>query len=150
MIRSPIDGIVQNLAYNTIGGVVRPGEVIMEIVPTGAKLVIDARLNPVDRGYVTLKQPVVVKLSTYDYARFGGLEGHVMMVAPDTSIDDAGEHYFRVLVEVEKTYLGDDADLYRITPGMQATIDIHTGERSVMQFLIKPVLKLKAEAFRER
>lgn len=150
MIRSPIDGIVQNLAYNTIGGVVRPGEVIMEIVPTGAKLVIDARLNPVDRGYVTLKQPVVVKLSTYDYARFGGLEGHVMMVASDTSIDDAGEHYFRVLVEVEKTYLGDDADLYRITPGMQATIDIHTGERSVMQFLIKPVLKLKAEAFRER
>ncbi len=150
MIRSPIDGIVQNLAYNTIGGVVRPGELIMEIVPTGAKLVIDARLNPVDRGYVTLEQPVVVKLSTFDYARFGGLDGHVMMVAPDTSIDEEGEHYFRVLVEVDKTYFGDDPDLYKITPGMQATIDIHTGEKSVMEFLIKPVLKLKSEAFRER
>jgi len=150
LIRSPIDGIVQNLKYNTIGGVVRPGEPIMEIVPTGAKLVIDARLDPVDRGYVTLQQPVVVKMSTFDYARFGGLNGHVMMVAPDTSPDDAGKHYFRVLVEVDKTYLGDNPDLYKITPGMQATIDIHTGEKSIMEFLIKPVLKLKDEAFRER
>ena len=150
MIRSPIAGIVQNLHYNTIGGVVRPGEVIMEIVPTGAKLVIEARLDPIDRGYVTFKQAVVVKLSTYDFARFGGLDGHVMMVAPDTSIDENGEPYFRVLVEVEKTYLGDNPGLYQITPGMRATIDIHTGEKSVMEFLIKPVLKLKDEAFRER
>jgi len=150
MIRSPIAGIVQNLHYNTIGGVVRPGESIMEIVPTDAKLVIEARLDPIDRGYVTFRQTVVVKLSTYDYARFGGLDGHVMMVAPDTSIDENGEPYFRVLVEVEKTYLGDDPDLYQITPGMRATIDIHTGEKSVMEFLIKPVLKLKEEAFRER
>ncbi len=150
IVRSPIDGIVQNLNFNTIGGVVRPGDVIMEIVPTGTQLIIDARLKPVDRGYVTLGQPVVVKLSTYDYARFGGLNGRVAMVAPDTSIDESGEHYFRVMVEVEKNYLGTDPNLYKITPGMQATIDIHTGDKSVMQFLIKPVLKLRDEAFRER
>jgi len=122
----------------------------MEIVPTGASLVIDARLNPVDRGYVTLQQHVVVKLSTYDFARYGGLDGEVIMVAPDTIIDEKGEPYFRVLVKTEKTYLGDDPKLYKISPGMQATIDIHTGEKSVMEYLIRPVLKLKSEAFRER
>lgn len=150
MIRSPINGVIQNMKYNTIGGVVRPGEPIMEIVPTGASLVIDAKLNPSDRAFVAVGQPVVVKLSTYDFARFGGLDGKVTMVAPDTSIDETGEPYFRIFVTTDKTYLGDDPALYQITPGMQATVDIHTGEKSVMEFLVKPVLKLKNEAFRER
>ncbi|NQV48196.1 MAG: HlyD family type I secretion periplasmic adaptor subunit [Rhodospirillaceae bacterium] len=150
MIQSPIAGIVQNMKYNTIGGVVRPGEPIMEIVPTGANLIIDAKLNPTDRGYVTVGQDVVVKLSTYDYAQFGGLDGKVLMVAPDTIIGEDGQPYFRVHVQTDKTYLGDDPDLYKITPGMQATVDIHTGEKSVMEYLIQPVLKLKNEAFRER
>jgi adhesin transport system membrane fusion protein len=150
MVRSPIDGVVQNMKYNTIGGVVRPGEPIMEIVPTGASLVIDAKLNPADRAFVTVDQRVIVKLSTYDYAIFGGLDGKVIMVAPDTIIDEKGEPYFRIFVKTDKIYLGDDPDLYKITPGMQATVDIHTGEKSVMEYLIKPILKLKSEAFRER
>ncbi len=150
MVRSPIDGVVQNMKYNTIGGVVRPGEPIMEIVPTGASLVVDAKLNPADRAFVVVDQRVTVKLSTYDFARFGGLEGKVIMVAPDTIIDEKGEPYFRIFVKTDKTYLGDDPNLYQITPGMQATVDIHTGEKSVMQYLIMPVLKLKDEAFRER
>ncbi len=150
MIRSPIDGVIQNLKYNTIGGVVRPGEPIMEIVPTGANLIIDAKLLPADRAFVAVDQPVVVKLSTFDFARFGGLDGQVTMVAPDTSIDEKGEPFFRIFVQTDKTYLGDDPELYKITPGMQATVDIHTGEKSVMEYLIKPVLKLKDEAFRER
>jgi len=150
LIKSPIDGVVQNMKYNTIGGIVRPGEPIMEIVPTGASLVVDAKLKPVDRAFVTLDQKVVVKLSTYDYAIFGGLDGKVIMIAPDTIIDEQGEPYFRIFVKTDKTYIGDDPTLYKITPGMQATVDIHTGEKSVMQYLIKPVLKLKSEAFRER
>jgi adhesin transport system membrane fusion protein len=150
MIRSPIDGVVQKMNYNTIGGIIRPGEPIMEIVPTGASLVIDAKLNPADRAFVVQKQPVVVKLSSYDYTHFGGLDGHVTMVAPNTSFDKKGEPYFRVLVQTDKNYLGNDPDLYKITPGMQATVDIHTGEKSVMEYLIMPVLKLKHEAFRER
>jgi membrane fusion protein, adhesin transport system len=97
-----------------------------------------------------LDQPVVVKLSTYDFARFGGLDGKVSMVAPDTSIDENGETYFRIFVQTDKTYLGDNPDQYKITPGMQATVDIHTGEKSVMEYLLKPVFKLKDEAFRER
>ena len=139
-----------NMKYNTIGGVIRPGEPIMEIVPTGASMVIDAKLKPADRAFVTVDQRVMVKLSTYDYAIFGGLEGKVTMVAPDTVIDEKGEPYFRIFVKTDKTYIGDDPDLYKITPGMQATVDIHTGEKSVMEYLIMPVLKLKSEAFRER
>jgi adhesin transport system membrane fusion protein len=150
MIRSPIDGVVQKMNYNTIGGIISPGEPIMEIVPIGASLVIDAKLNPADRAFVVQKQPVVVKLSTYDYAHFGGLDGHVTMVSPNTSFDKKGEPYFRVLMQTDKNYLGNDPDLYKITPGMQAIVDIHTGEKSVLEYLIMPVLKLKHEAFRER
>jgi membrane fusion protein, adhesin transport system len=149
-IRSPIDGIVKKLRYNTIGGVVAPGEAIMDIVPTGDKLVIQAKLSPIDRGYVDSGQPALVKISTYDFVRYGGLSGVVSQVAPDASTDKAGAPYFEVVVETDKAYLGDSAGALPITPGMQATVDIHTGTRSVMDYLIKPVLKLRDEAFRER
>ena len=149
-IKSPIDGVVKNMRYNTIGGVVKPGEPILEIVPTGGKLVVEAKLNPTDRGYVNVGQRTVVKISTYDFARYGGLEGHVAQVAPDSSTDEDGTPYFRVIVETDKTYLGKIEGDLPITPGMQATVDIHTGQKSVMEYLIKPVLKLRHEAFRER
>ncbi|MCG8511718.1 MAG: HlyD family type I secretion periplasmic adaptor subunit, partial [Rhodospirillales bacterium] len=149
-IRSPINGIVKNLRYNTIGGVVQPGEAIMEIVPTGERLIIEAKLNPTDRGYVAIGQPTVVKISTYDFARYGGLDGAVTMVAPDTSTDEEGTPFFRVLVETDKTYLGRTTGELPIIPGMEATVDIHTGSRTVIEYLVKPVLKLRHEAFRER
>ncbi len=149
-IKSPIDGVVQNTRYHTIGGVVSPGEPIMEIVPTGENLVIEARLSPMDRGYVREGHPAVVKISTYDFARYGGLEGEVVMVAPDSSTDEQGNPYFRVVVETEKTYLGLQVGQLSIMPGMQAQVDIHTGSKSVVEYLVKPVLKLKHEAFRER
>jgi len=149
-IKSPTDGIVKNMRFNTIGGVIGPAEPILEIVPTGDKLVIEAKLNPTDRGYVTQGQAALVKILTYDYARYGGLEGTVTLVAPDSSTDDDGEPYFRVVVETDRAYLGANEGELPITPGMQATVDIKTGDRSVMDYLIKPVLKLKDEAFRER
>lgn len=149
-IRSPINGIVKNLRYHTIGGVVQAGEAIMEIVPTGERLIIEAKLNPTDRGYVSVGQPTVVKISTYDYARYGGLDGVVTMVAPDTSTDEDGVPFFRVLVETDKTYLGQREGELPIIPGMEATVDIHTGSRTVLDYLIRPVLKLRYEAFRER
>lgn len=149
-IKSPIDGVVKNMRYNTLGGVVKAGEPIMEIVPTGDKLVVDARLNPTDRGYVEQGQRAVVKISTYDFVRYGSLEGVVIQVAPDSTLDEKHNPYFRVVVETEKTYLGDKAGVLPITPGMQATVDIHTGQKSVMDYLVKPVLKLRHEAFRER
>ena len=149
-IRSPIDGIVKKLRYHTIGGVVSPGEPIMEIVPTGDKLVVEARLSPTDRGYVSEGQPAVVKVSTYDFARYGGLAGTVVHVAPDSTTDHDGIPYFRVVVETDRSRLGDEEGKLPITPGMQATVDIHTGTRSVIDYLVKPVLKLRHEAFRER
>ena len=150
MIRSPIDGVVKKMKYSNIGEVVPPGEPIMEIVPKGASLIIDARLNPADRAFVVLNQPAVVKLSAYDYVRFGGLEGQVTMVAPTASIDEKGKPYFRVFVQTYKSYLGNDPKLYKITPGMQATVDIQTGERSLMEFLFTPIMQLKHEVYRER
>lgn len=149
-IKSPIDGVVINLAFTAIGNVVKPGEPIMEIVPTGENLVVEGRMRPTDRGYVAEGQRALVKISTYDFSTYGGLEGIVTLVAADTSTDENGMPYFRVVVAPEKSYLGETEGVLPIMPGMEATIDIHTGQKTVMNYLIKPVMKLKQEAFRER
>jgi len=150
VIRSPIAGIVKNLRYHTIGGIVGPGDPIMEIVPSDETLVIEAKLDPVDIGYVTVGQPAVVKISTYDYIRYGGLDGRVTKVAADADNDSSGRHYYKVIVRTDRAHLGDRPGEYPIIPGMQATIDIRTGDRSVLDYLVTPVLKLRHEAFRER
>ncbi|OAN43063.1 multidrug resistance efflux pump [Paramagnetospirillum marisnigri] len=151
-VTSPIDGIVKNMRANTIGGVVRPGDPIMEIVPLHERLQIDARLSPMDRGYVQTGQRATVKISAYDYTTYGGLEGDVILVAPDTTVPQTpnAQPYYRVVVQTDRAYIGEEAAKRLISPGMQATVEIHTGTRSVMEFLIKPVLKLRHEAFRER
>ena len=92
----------------------------------------------------------MVKISTYDFVRYGGLEGTVIRVAPDAATAERGEPYFPVTVETAKSYLGAEANPLPITTGMQATVDIHTGTRTVIDYLVKPVLKLRGEAFRER
>lgn len=148
-ITSPIDGIVKNLRMNTIGGVVRPGEEIMEVVPVHDRLNIEARLSPIDRGYVEVGQKAVVKITAYDYTRYGGLDGTVTVVDPDTTVSQENQPYYRVIIETNKAALGEH-DEYPITPGMGALVDIHTGQRSVLRYLVTPVLKLQAEAFRER
>jgi membrane fusion protein, adhesin transport system len=150
LVKSPIDGVVKNLRFFTIGGVVGPGDPIMEIVPSGESLIIEGRLNPTDIGYVSVGQRATVKLSTYDYIRYGGLDGTVETVAADTSVDRSGNSFYKVVVRTEKSYLGNIEGSLPIIPGMQATVDIHTGEKSVIDYLITPVLKLKSEAFRER
>jgi adhesin transport system membrane fusion protein len=155
-IKAPIDGIVKNMRYSTIGGVVKPGEPIMEIVPTGDTLVVSAKLDPADRGFVSVGQPAMVKVSTYDYTRYGGLKGIVTLVGGDATTDDQAQgkakskQYFEVIVETEKSYLGKREGELPITPGMQATVDIHTGKKTVMNFFLTPILKMQAEAFRER
>ena len=149
-IRSPITGVVKNMRYTTIGGVVRPGEPILDIVPSEDTLVIEARLNPMDRGFVQAGQPATVKIDTYDYARYGGIDGKVVSVAPDSTVPENAPPYFKVIIETTKPWLGEREDGYLISPGMGATVDIQTGTKSVMDYLIKPVLKLKNEAFRER
>lgn len=149
-IKSPIDGVVTNMNFTAVGNVVKPGDPIMAIVPTGEKLVIESRLRPTDRGYVAEGQKALVKISTYDFARYGGLDGLVVLVAPDSSTDENGLPYFRVVVETDKSWLGVNEGELPIMPGMEATVDIHTGQKTVMDYLVKPVLKLRHEAFRER
>lgn len=149
-IRSPINGVVKNMRYTTIGGVVRPGEAILDIVPSEDTLVIEARLSPMDRGFVQEGLEATVKIDTYDFVRYGGIEGEVISVAPDSTIPDNAPPYFKVVIRTAQHWLGEEEDGNFISPGMGATVDIRTGTKSVMDYLIRPVLKLKHEAFRER
>jgi adhesin transport system membrane fusion protein len=147
---SPIAGVVQNVAVTTIGGVVRPGEPIMEVIPTDDRLIIEASLSPLDIGHVRVGQPAVVKLSTYDYLRYGGLQGRVSHVAANSNVDKSGNQYFKITVETEGSELRSGGSAYGIIPGMQALVDINIGTRSVIGYLLTPVLKLRHEAFHER
>jgi adhesin transport system membrane fusion protein len=149
-IRSPSDGVVKNIRYTTVGGVVRSGDPIMEVVPADDRLVVEAKLSPVDRGYVREGQRAVVKVTAYEFVRYGGLEGKVALIAADSTTESNGTVYFRVVVETDRSHLGDQPGDYPVVAGMQATVDIHTGARSVIDYLVRPVLKLRHEAFRER
>ncbi|MES2538796.1 MAG: HlyD family type I secretion periplasmic adaptor subunit [Pseudomonadota bacterium] len=151
LIRAPIDGVVKNVRYQSAGNVVKPGEPIMEIVPVGEELVIEVNLNPSDRGYVTLNQPALVKISAYDYFRYGGLEGKVTAIAADTDTGTGRneEHFYRVTVSTKRAWLGASPGQFPITPGMVGEVDIKANSQSIFWMLIKPVLKLKHEAFRE-
>lgn len=150
-ITSPIAGVVKNMRVNTIGGVVRPGEPILEVVPTEDRLVVEARINPADIAQVTVGQRAVVKLTAFDFMRYGGLEGKVTQVAADADQDQqTGVWYYRAEVETEKVSFDVEGGAKAIIPGMQAVVEVHIGTKSVIDYLIQPVLKLRHEAFRER
>ncbi len=150
LIRSPVAGIVKNMRYHTIGGVVGAGTPIMEIVPTDEKLVIEARLRPEDVGIVKLGQPVRIKVSAYDYVRFGALTGTLIYVSADSLVDDKGLPYFQVRVKPDKAYLGGKDGELPIRPGMTASVDIRTGSKTVLEYLLKPVIRLRFDALHER
>jgi membrane fusion protein, adhesin transport system len=149
-IVSPIDGVIKNLAFNTVGGVVKAGEPMMQVVPTEETLVIEVNLAPEDRGYVKVGQKALVKVTSYDFIRYGGLDGRVTHISPDSDLDEQGSPYFLVKVATDRSYLGTKEGDLPITPGMQASVDIKTGDKSVMEYLIRPVLKIRYEAFHER
>ncbi len=149
LIRAPIDGVIRNVRYQSTGNVVKPGEPIMEIVPVGEELVVEVSLSPADRGYVSLNQPAVVKISAYDFFRYGGLEGRVTAIAADTDTGKNDEHFYRVTVSTTRSWLGATSGQLPISPGMVAEVDIKANSQSIFWMLIKPVLKLKHEAFRE-
>lgn len=150
VITSPIDGVIKKLNVNTLGGVVQPGEIIMEIVPSGQALLIEAKLDPKERGFIEEGLTALVKVSTYDFVRYGGLDGKVTQIAPDATVDDKGNSFYKVVVETDKNYLGSSESEFPILPGMVASVDIKTGTRSVAEFIVRPVLKLRSEGFRER
>jgi len=150
-ITSPIEGIVKSLQNHTLGGVVQPGATVMDIVPRSENLVIEAKLHPNDIGFVSKGQQVLVKVNTYDYARYGSLRGKVKSISADSLTNEqTGEPYFLVKVLTDQNYLGTNANSFPITAGMQVMVDIKTGEKSVMEYILKPVIMLQHESFRER
>ncbi len=150
VVVSPITGIVKSLRYTAIGNVIQPAEVLAEIVPKGNNLLIEAKLKPIDRGFVAVGQSAKIKIDTYEFSRYGGIDGEVALLSASSTTSQDGITYFEIQVRPEKTYLGDDPDALVISPGMQATVDIHTGQRTVLDFMLKPILKIRDEAFRER
>lgn len=149
-IRSPVNGIVKNMRYHTIGGVIGPGDPIMEIVPADENLVIEARLNPQDVGLVEIGQPARIKVSAYDYTKFGVLNGTLTYVGADSVNDPKGQPYFQVVIKPERSYYGAAPGQWPIRPGMTASIDIRTGSKTVLEYLLKPVIRLRYDTLHER
>lgn len=153
-VRSPVYGIVKQIKTTTIGGVVQPGSDLLEIVPLDDTLLIEAKIRPSDIGFIHPGQKAIVKITAYDFSIYGGLEGVVEHISADTIIDEKTdkkeESYYIVKVRTEKNYLGTEKKPLPIIPGMQATVDILTGQKSVLQYLLKPIIKAKQSALRER
>ncbi|MEE4573011.1 HlyD family type I secretion periplasmic adaptor subunit [Pseudomonas alliivorans] len=147
---SPVRGIVKTLKVNTIGGVVQPGNDLMEIVPLEDNLLIEAKVRPQDVAFLHPGQKAMVKFSAYDYTLYGGLPARLELIGADTVTDDKDNSFYLIQVRTDSNHLGSDSKPLLIIPGMIATVDIITGEKSVMDYLLKPVLKARAEALRER
>ncbi len=153
LLRSPMRGIVNNLSVTTIGGVVRPGEEILQIIPLDEELFVEARVKPEDIAGVRRGQAATVKLSAYDYTIYGTLKGEVKLISADTFKDDRardpdGDPHYKVTLAVDTEHLTARQSELEIRPGMQASVELHTGSKTVLQYLLKPLYKSK-EAFRE-
>ncbi len=150
MVTSPVDGIVQKLFVNTVGGVIKPGGDLVEIVPTDKRLYLEIKIKPSDIAFIRSGAEAKVKISAYDYAIHGGLIGNVVGISPDTITDKKENTFYLIHVETDKNYLGTKEHPLNITPGMMASVDIVTGQKTVMQYILKPILKSKQYVFSER
>ncbi len=146
-IKSPVRGTVKRLLVNTVGGVVQPGKEVIEIVPLDDALILEAQINPKDIGFLRPGQPAVVKFTAYDFAIYGGLSAEVVNIGADTVVDEKGNAFYLVRVRTHKPRLADNLP---IIPGMVAQVDILTGKKTVLSYLIKPVLRAKSNALTER
>lgn len=150
-IRSPVDGIVNTLEVNTIGAYVDPGRVVAGIVPTADTLLIEAKISPRDVAFVRRGQPAIVKISAYDFAIFGGLDGEVTNVSADSIVEkEKGETYYLVQVNTAKSALERNGQSYPIIPGMIASVEIMTGKKTVLTYLMKPINRARSDALTER
>ncbi len=145
-VTAPIDGRINRLLVSTIGGVVQPGQTLAQIVPDDLSIAIDARLSPNDRAKVWPGLESVIKISAYDYTIYGGLKGEVVEISPDALMDERGNPYFRVRVRADASSFGPENP---IVPGMLAEVNILTGSNTVLDFLLRPVRRIKENAFRQ-
>lgn len=149
-LRSPVNGTVQEILVNTVGGVTRPGEDLVRIVPKDDQLIVEARVNPKDRAFIYPGQIAVVKVTAYDFSIYGGLKGEVLDISADTVTDDQGNSFYRVRLRTDEKELKRQGQVLPIIPGMIAQVDILTGQKSVMQYLMKPLIKTLDNAMSER
>ncbi|MGP9558500.1 HlyD family efflux transporter periplasmic adaptor subunit [Psychrobacter sp. AOP7-A1-24] len=152
-LMAPTEGKIKNINVTTIGGVVKPGEIIMQILPTSSDLVIDAKVSPADIAYVKEGQEATVKLDAYDYSIFGAMKGTVNYISPDTLMEktpEGEEPYYRVLIVINGAEFKGRGDEIVIKPGMTASVDIKAMERTVLSYLTKPITKTLSEGLGER
>jgi membrane fusion protein, adhesin transport system len=149
-LRAPLKGIVNRLHVATLGGIVKPGEPIVEIVPADDQLVVEALVLPKDIGFIKLGQRAHVKITAYDYAIFGAMDGRVINIGADAIANEKGEVFYQVRIETQTSAIEALDKKLAIIAGMQAQIDIVTGQKTVLQFLSKPLVAVKENAFRER
>ncbi len=152
-LRSPVDGVVNDVQVTTVGQYVQPGQKIMEVVPLGDKLLVETRVKPSDIAFIKVGDRALVKVTAYDFSIYGGLDGRVVQVSADSIYDEAEKQaYFTVIVETDRAYLNTGSGNSRlpITPGMMTDTQIITGRKSILTYLLKPVLKARSEALRER
>ncbi len=149
-LRSPVNGILNRLMVTTVGGVARPGEAIAEVVPVDDQLVFEAMILPQDIGFVKVGQKARIKISAYDFSIFGAMTGTVVQVSPDVVTNERGESFYVARIETEAPVLLVGERELPVLPGMQAQIDVITGSKTVLQYLSKPVVAVRENAFRER
>ena len=150
-LRSPADGIVNNVQITTVGGFVGAGEEIMQIVPVGDKLLVEARIDPKDIAFIAVGDKANVKITAYDFATYGGLSGEVLQVSADSVYDEVErETYYTVLIETNRSYLTRGGQRLPIVPGMICDVEIITGKKSVLSYLMKPITRGLSEAMTER
>jgi adhesin transport system membrane fusion protein len=152
-VRSPLRGTVKEIKLRTIGGVIKPGEDLMEIVPIEDTLLVEAQIRTSDIAFIRTGQEATVKFDTYDYSIYGGLKATVEFISTDAIEDQSSgkkERYFRVRLRTEKNYLGDESKPLSIGPGYTATAEILTDKKTVLAYLMKPILKARDSAFTER
>ncbi|WP_024955230.1 HlyD family type I secretion periplasmic adaptor subunit [Sulfurospirillum arcachonense] len=150
LVRSPVDGTVQQLFINTIGGVIQPGMDLVEIVPAQDTLLVEAKIKPSDIAFLRPHLDAMVKFSAYDFAIHGGLNGKVTNISADTIKDEKDESYYQVRIKTDKNHLGSEEKPLPIIVGMTVSVDIITGKKTVLDYLLKPILKAKQSALRER
>ncbi len=150
LVVSPVSGTVKRLLVNTIGGVIQPGMDIAEVVPSEEVLLIEAKVRPSDIAYLHPGQTAKIKFTAYDFSVMGGLNGNVVHISPDTITDEENMSFYLVKVETSRVFVGPDGTELPIIPGMTVSVDILTGEKTILDYILKPILKTKRLALRER
>ncbi|MDV7340304.1 HlyD family type I secretion periplasmic adaptor subunit [Terasakiella sp. A23] len=147
---APVRGIVKGLEASTVGGVLAPGATITEIVPLDKELIVETKIETKDVGHMRVGQPVTVKITSFDYARYGGITGELTNISATTFMNEQEDPYYKGTITLDRSYVGYDPESNRIMPGMTVQADVTTGKKTLLQYLLKPVYSSVNEAFRER